>query len=331
MAWYNSSWLKRKAVTLTGGASGAQTDYQVKLTVTYDSDMLVDFDDLRFTKADGTTLLDTWLESKVDSTSAIVWVETDTPANTVEADIYMYYDNSGAAAAWDIGATMLDGDDFPGTSLDTTIWDQQYCNAAVSGGELTLDTFLATGGRYGGGIMGKIAMGPSCVTEMRIKNVNSGDGYQAGLSNNAVYQTDDSNCIVVNYLTREYGQQRNEGSIGLTGYRTPPTNTYINYEIVHNGTSVHYYYDGTQISGSPVTTNAPDETMKMLLSGDSTYSPTIVVDWIFAHKYAANPATYVFGSEETPSSGWSNKVCGVTSPARVISVLNASIGKVIGV
>ena len=90
MAWYNASWEKRKKITLTGGSSGAQTDYQVLLTVTYDSDMQVDFDDLRFTKADGTTLLDAWLESKTDSTSAKVWVETDTPANTVESDIYMY-------------------------------------------------------------------------------------------------------------------------------------------------------------------------------------------------------------------------------------------------
>ena len=113
MSWYNSSWTKRKPITLTGGASGAQSDYQVKLTITYDSDMKSDFSDLRFTKADGTTLLDAWMESHTASTSAIIWVETDTPANTVEADIYVYYGNGAAASYWDGDATFPDFfDDF---------------------------------------------------------------------------------------------------------------------------------------------------------------------------------------------------------------------------
>lgn len=125
MAWYNASWTKRKPITLTGGSSGAQTDYQVKITVTYDTDMQVDFDDLRFTESDGTTLLNSWLESKVDSTSAIVWVETNTPANTVEATIYMYYGNSGVSSAWDIGDTFIFGDDFMG-------WDKSSDNPVLS-------------------------------------------------------------------------------------------------------------------------------------------------------------------------------------------------------
>jgi len=132
MAWYNSSWLKRKAITLTGGSSGAQTDYQVKLTVTYDSDMQSDFDDLRFTKADGTTLLDAWMESYTVSTSAVVWVETDTPANTVEADIYMYYGNSGAVSDWDGAATFQVFDDFEGSAIDTDIWDSTITNVTTS-------------------------------------------------------------------------------------------------------------------------------------------------------------------------------------------------------
>lgn len=112
MAWYNSSWSKRKKITLTGGTSGTQSAYQMKFAVTYDSDMRTDFDDLRFTKLDGTTLLNAWLESKVDSTSAVVWVETDTPANGIDAYIYMYYGNASAVADWDIDETFLFGDDF---------------------------------------------------------------------------------------------------------------------------------------------------------------------------------------------------------------------------
>ena len=95
---YTVGWLSgyshRKKITLTGGSDGAQTDYQIKLAVTYDADMQADFDDLRFTQADGITLLDAWLESKTDSTSAVVWVKfPTTPANGEEQTYYMYYEN----------------------------------------------------------------------------------------------------------------------------------------------------------------------------------------------------------------------------------------------
>ena len=50
-AWYSTSWTKRKAVTVTGSSGGAQTNYQVKITVLYDSDMQADFDDVRFTSS----------------------------------------------------------------------------------------------------------------------------------------------------------------------------------------------------------------------------------------------------------------------------------------
>jgi len=331
MGWYNSSWLKRKAVTLTGGASGAQTDYQVKLTVTYDSDMQVDFDDLRFTKADGTTLLDAWLESKVDSTSATVWVETDTPANTVEADIYMYYGNSGAASDWDCQATMLDGDDFTGSTLDTSIWDSQNCNTAVSAGKLTIDTFSG-GNRYAGGIKGKIAIAPSSVTEVKAKQLYTGDQVVFGLAE--VWDlagTCDHQGIGFFPSDLMYIWCKNDTSQSLGGKSGLNVVYEYHYIITNTGSQIQYTYDGTTHQSSPLTTNNPNENMYMRISGDNTASGTAEVDWIFSHKYAANPATYVFGSEETPTGGWNNKVFGVTSPARVLSVLNANIGKVIGV
>jgi len=120
MAWYNTLWKKRKKITLTGGTSGAQTDYPVLVNITWDADMLTDFDDLRFTQADGDTLLDAWLDSFTASTSAKVWVKTDTPASTVEADIYMYYGNSNAASDWSGPNTFDFFDGFEDN--DTTDW-----------------------------------------------------------------------------------------------------------------------------------------------------------------------------------------------------------------
>ncbi len=79
----------RKQITITGTTAGAQTNYQMKLTVYKgsgtDSGSNVylnnhvqdDFDDIRFTKSDGTTQLDYWVESYTSGTSATVWVEFD--------------------------------------------------------------------------------------------------------------------------------------------------------------------------------------------------------------------------------------------------------------
>jgi hypothetical protein len=77
--------------------SEPSTNYQLLLNITYDSVMQSDFDDLRF--CNETHELNSWLESKVDSSYALVWVEfPTTPTNGVEQTYYMYYGNVGAAS-----------------------------------------------------------------------------------------------------------------------------------------------------------------------------------------------------------------------------------------
>lgn len=96
--WYDLSWLYRKPVTLdnTGNANDL-TDYAVKVSVTYDPHMAADFSDIRFTDADGVTLLDHWTEMYTASTSAVFWVRVPNIAGSDETTIYMYYGNAGAS------------------------------------------------------------------------------------------------------------------------------------------------------------------------------------------------------------------------------------------
>ena len=298
-AWYNSSWSKRKAITLTGGASGAQTDYQVKLTVTWDSDMKSDFSDLRFTKADGTTLLDAWMESHTASTSAIIWIETDTPANTVDADIYMYYGNSGASSNWDIGATMLDGDDFSG---DLSKWSSQGCSPSISAGILTVNNFSG-GTRYSNTMLSNILIVSPAVIEFSINNVYSLDGGYAGASNQYRFlDTTDADSISAGidrygpgWFICENDSVRTNNMHGNLNF-----NQYYRRTLEWiSGTSVKSYVDGGDVH---TTSNGsvPDENIMYLgIFGDNLYSPTLKVNWIFARKYAASPATYSVGSEES--------------------------------
>ena len=105
---------RRKRIPVTGAASGAQTDFQIKMAaLAYAAAMQNDFDDLRFTQADMQTLIDAWLEDKSDGSSADVWGEfPTTPANGVTQDYWMYYGNAGAASNWDGSATFPFFDDF---------------------------------------------------------------------------------------------------------------------------------------------------------------------------------------------------------------------------
>ena len=118
-------WTYRREFRVNGTPTGAQTNYQLQLVVYFgagvsegaivytDNHPQNDFDDIRFTKADGTTLLDYWIEESWVGGAAIVWVEFDfIPAHPQAETFYMYYGNAAATAGSSIGDTFIVGDDF---------------------------------------------------------------------------------------------------------------------------------------------------------------------------------------------------------------------------
>jgi YD repeat-containing protein len=116
-------WTYRKPVTLSR-ASGGVTNYQMQLLVGETSGasgedvdcnghVQADFDDLRFTTSDGTTLLDYWIESITGTTPnqlATVWIKFNS-IGTDATTFYMYYGKTDATAVSSITATFLAGDD----------------------------------------------------------------------------------------------------------------------------------------------------------------------------------------------------------------------------
>lgn len=98
--WYDQNWTKRKRVTVTNSDPVSYANAVVKLTVTHEAgDMQSDFDDLRFTSADGTTLISHFRETYTADTQAVVWVKIPLLATSTDTDIYMYYKNGGASDA----------------------------------------------------------------------------------------------------------------------------------------------------------------------------------------------------------------------------------------
>ena len=109
-----NTFTNRKAITISH--SGVLTDYQTKLTIAYESEMLSNFDDIRFVTDSGAHV-PYWIESKTDSTTADVWIKSD--LSDGDTTVWMYYGNDGLSSGSDDtdifltatgGAITTDGD-----------------------------------------------------------------------------------------------------------------------------------------------------------------------------------------------------------------------------
>lgn len=96
-------------ILLTGSHSGAITDYQSLHTITYESEMQVDFDDIRFVTDSGVHI-PYWIESKTDSTTAEVWIKSGIVDGSTP--IWMYYGNAELSSGSSITGIFIQGDDF---------------------------------------------------------------------------------------------------------------------------------------------------------------------------------------------------------------------------
>ncbi|MHC5081242.1 MAG: DUF2341 domain-containing protein, partial [Planctomycetota bacterium] len=107
--WWNTSWSRRRPIIINGSTAGILTDFQIRVPLTFDSDMRADFGDIRFTelRASVETEISHWLEVYTASTSAVFWVKVpNIPAPPEQRTIYVYYGNAGATTASNFDTTF---------------------------------------------------------------------------------------------------------------------------------------------------------------------------------------------------------------------------------
>lgn len=124
-----TGWGYRKMITITETSGNTLTDYQIKLDVSYDSDMKPDFSDLRFTKDDKVTELNYWIEEYTPFSRATIWVKVPS-IPTTGTTIYVYYGNAGAISNSSGVNTFEFFDDFSAN----TISNYNVVGRASSGG-----------------------------------------------------------------------------------------------------------------------------------------------------------------------------------------------------
>ena len=302
MVWDYSAWSKRKKITVDGIGDSAPSNYQFKLdTITYDSDMKTDFSDLRFGDGAGGTL-SYWIESKIDSTSAVVWVKIPTISNSAETEIYMYYGNSGASSESDIGNTFIFGDDLNyanETEMNTGGWTKvgtptlTFSNdtisvSASSGGQFIYYDFTTIDNTNIWEIKAKAVT--KGVVNLAFKTVNTGDGVTDANTDAWFGATAGS--------TYRWGGNHYDTSASIT----QDSNFHI-YKLVHISGTSYAYEDNVQkgtYAWSPPTTQYLNLGGQTYISGTGEY----VYDWVRVRQYNATEPTQSIGSEEDkPTDG----------------------------
>jgi hypothetical protein len=128
-AWWDVNWQYRKAITIDNRQNpNTLTDYQVAINLTYSENMQPDFDDIRFTWYNSIigreVQIPHWIENKVDSQWAYIWVKVPYIPGGSYTTIHVYYGNPYASnSTGDPYAVFELFDDFEDGTVNTTIWN----------------------------------------------------------------------------------------------------------------------------------------------------------------------------------------------------------------
>jgi hypothetical protein len=146
--WYDLAWAYRQRIRIENTSGTTFSTTTIKVVVPYDSAMQSDFEDLRFTKMDGVTPLDFWLDRYTASTEAVVWVEVPSVAASAYTDIFAYFGNASSTSSSSAATTFSFSDDFEDNNIseysgDTTLF--QTDTAPVFGGSYALEALNKSG------------------------------------------------------------------------------------------------------------------------------------------------------------------------------------------
>jgi len=306
MGWL-SGWQYRKSHEIEGSSAGAQTNYQVKIIVHKgagtDSGEHVycnnhcrdDFGDIRFTKSDGTTELDYWLESYTSGDKATFWVEVDSiPASPDKATIYIYYGKSDATTTSNGEATFLLFDHFEETSLDSNKWEGITGDVTVEDSVVRLqDLNTGTLARFYSINSWQYNVAFRC--RARFLYVNNYGGFG--------FSTPTSPWDRVYFNLADYDELKsetnNEGTKTLNYLEEPSTSWKI-YEATWTSSKAKFYIDETLKATH--TTNIPNEALRFreaVLRASGVTNAGQETDWVLIRKFVdPEPSHGSWGSEE---------------------------------
>lgn len=292
--WYDFAWHWRKPITLSNGG-GALTDFQVKLTVNTGElvsagKMLSSGADIRFTQANGTSEIPYWVESGMNTSSTVIWVMVPSvPAGS--STIYLYYGNSGAAAASNGDNTFIFFDSF---ETDLSKW-------TVSGtGTASRVTSPVNNGSYSMQLANVVTAyanftaQTSTVVEYDARVAQTNRVWEMRVEDSA-----GSSGPLLRFNSAASRIQYNDGSWNNTG-QTYSANTWYSFKLNNIDTATDnydIYIGGTLRVGSAGFATALASVSRMEFSSASS-SSTMYIDLVKVRKFAATEPSSSIGAEE---------------------------------
>lgn len=277
-----SQFTRRKTITITTAGTSTPSNYQVKLTITYEPEMQANFNDIRFNTKAG-VYIDYWIETYTTSTTATVWIELPDAITDPGSDILlMYYGNPGLSDGGNIEDMSLFGDDFDN---DLSKWTTNG-TPSISDGILTLNGVeervrsVSTHGPYN--IILRSRVLPETDTQQEW-GFYDGIGEHLGVS-------EEFACEQLYSTGIEYTDTKlNNGiveQIDIGAY----TATYQNREIGWISDNVYFYKDDNLKSTH---TTVPDSALYVQLVQRS--AGNFLIDWVFIRKHITNEPTLSYG------------------------------------
>jgi len=278
-AWYNPSWLYRKAVNISNSGSSL-TDYQILVAADTASlisagRMKADCSDIRFVDSDDATALSYWIESGCNSASTKIWVKVPSISSGSKT-IYMYYGNSIIGSESNGAATFVLFDDFDDGSLDTTNrWNAGAGTPTESGGILTLNS-------AGERIYSKSRYGINTALRFRANYPAAGSwiGYETAGYGTAPFALVDYDATY-GFVAYNYVSAAKTTALGAF------TGSYHTYDIIRNSTT--NIYNVNNILKATHTTQLSSNNLYMTLVAYA--GTTFTVDWIALRKYSSPEPT----------------------------------------
>lgn len=308
-----SAYTYRKQITISGTTAGAQTNYQMRLTIhkgsgsDSGSDVYLsshcqdDFDDIRFTKSDRETELDYWRETYTSGDNATFWVEFDSiPASPGSANFYIYHGNSTASSDSNGDNTFLFFDNFPGSSLDGNKWTVVQGDVGVTGGTLALTGTTGTRGL----IDGKTTIPQGAAIHAEVKSDTNdiiGVSHICSLRkpNDWNYRIDIFGTTLADeatFSTYDVGNGTQTSHIAIS-----TCSAYHEYQVTWITGEAKSYQDTTLLATH--TTNVPSTDLVAAFYEANVAGDNAWIDWVFVRKFVSPEPTWgTWGSEEKNTS-----------------------------
>lgn len=278
--WWNPAWGYRAPITITEQSGADLTDYQVKIFVSYDDDMLENFDDLRFVDSDGITELSCWMENYFPSENATVWVKVPSVPASENKTIWMYYGNPSAASAENGDAVFEFFDDFLGTSIDNNKWtvtgSPTLSNSIVS---IPPGASIKSIASWSGVAYRHRAYHPAADVHMGAESTTAGYAYTRFRT-----LTDTNNLLFWTSNAYPYVASENE-TITTIG----PGAFWANFDIIRkSSSSVVCLIEGIQKADHSTVYSEPSRYHLLSFSGG-----TLEADWVLVRKYVSPEPTVI--------------------------------------